>query len=402
LTGSVANTDGASRLDEVYAASVGLYTADKLVEGSGTINPVVYRALTPAIGIEYVHKVVAKAGERYRLNLKNNGGAVYDATFNLSAGTASGAGAEITHLGEGWYECKVTTTAISGVTGNCQLRVFPDAGGHPYTGDGASGLHVNSASLTRAGVEVWGSAEQFGGTVWTRLNLTVASNNTLFRTLSLGGPSAAPLNPFEGLKWAALGTSITAENKYTNALVELTGMVLENLGASGGSIASGLHYGSLDIYDNIPSIDSDADLVTIEAGINDFGTDNSVLGVLGDTTTATFYGALYAAVVAIRSQAPDALIVFFTPYGGDSRFSTYTMFAANGEGDTLAQFQQAVREVANMVGMPCIDVGSEAGFGYLTNTLWTSDGLHLNDAGGARYATYVKAKLNELNLAGLL
>jgi len=42
------------------------------------------------------------------------------------------------------------------------------------------------------------------------------------------------------------------------------------------------------------------------------------------------------------------------------------MFAANGEGDTLAQFQQAVREVANMVGMPCIDVGSEAGF-------WLSD-----------------------------
>jgi len=218
--------------------------------------------------------------------------------------------------------------------------------------------------------------------------------------LAMTPQEAAVANPLASMKWAALGTSITDQEYYTSALVSISGMVLTNLGVSGGSIASGSHYGSLDIYDAVASIPSDTEVVTIEAGINDFGTSNSDLGVLGDTTTATFYGALYAAVVAILAQAPAAKIVFLTPFSGGSGVATHRIGVTNSKGLKLQQFQKAVEEVAAYTGYPCIDVGRAAGIGYFTAATLTSDGLHLNTAGGEAYAAFVFAGLLRLADAG--
>jgi len=282
--------------------------------------------------------------------------------------------------------------------------VYPASGAQPYTGDGVSGLLVNSASMTEDGTELWPLGSVFSGTAWTKADVTVDPDSAIYRTINLSAAETTSTDYFVGKKWAALGTSITDQAYYFTPLETLLGVTGQNLGASGGSIASGAHYGSLYIYNEITNIDAASDLVTIGAGANDFGTGNSTLGALGDTTTATFYGALYASVVAIQAQAANALIVFLTPYGSDSRTAGYTALPSNtnAAGDTLLDFQNAVREVANLLGIPCIDVGGEAGFGYLSNTTWTSDGLHLNTLGGERYADYVKAKLDELAVARLI
>ncbi|TIS62239.1 SGNH/GDSL hydrolase family protein [Mesorhizobium sp.] len=203
------------------------------------------------------------------------------------------------------------------------------------------------------------------------------------------------------LKWAALGDSITIAGFYTSVIASQTGMVLTNLGVSGASLGqSTTAYASFGIYNQIANIPADSEVVTIAAGINDFGAQEVVLGVLGQTTTATFYGALWAAVVAIRTQAPNAKIIFFVPYSGDSTHATHRIMRTNGQGNTLDQFMRAVREVALLTSCAYLDVGGESGLGYFMPASYTSDGLHINAAGGLRYGTYCVEGLRRLKRAG--
>ncbi len=203
--------------------------------------------------------------------------------------------------------------------------------------------------------------------------------------------------PFAGKKWAALGTSITGAGAYTAPLASLLGAVLTNLGVAGASLGQATNgdTGSLVISNQIASIPTDASLVTLESGRNDFAAAAVNLGVLGDTTTATFYGALYNAVVAIRARAPNALIVFLTPYS-DGPGAPGRIGVTNGNGNKIQQFQQAVEDVARYAGCPCVDVGRQSGIGYFTAALFMADDVHPNGAGGARYAAYCNARIKDM------
>jgi lysophospholipase L1-like esterase len=383
----------------------GQMTGWKLIEDAGTGNPSLFRSRAWVSGQEFYFKAILKKAERSRVNLFSTANAPFNVTCDLENGTVSGAGGSIEYLGNGWYACGVAGTANGTGGSNLQCRIFPSTGGHPYTGDGSSGVFVQEITLSVDGSDnVFTFPTDFSNAVWTKQDCTVTAAQALYLGIRYGmGTSAGGggADAFAGKKWAALGTSITAQDRYVPVVAGALGLTSENLGVSGASIASGSHYGSLGIYNEIVNIDADTHLVTIEAGTNDFGTDNSDLGALGDTTTATFYGALYAAVVAIRAQAPDARIVFFTPYSGDSRTSTHRHFRTNTKGHTLRQFQKAVEEVAAFLGLPCIDVGQSAGLGYLTLGPYSSDGLHINAAGGAKFGGYVAEQLREMARAGL-
>jgi lysophospholipase L1-like esterase len=409
VVGAAATSKLGSNYLADFVRAFGEATGDKFIEGSGASqSPSVYRSFTFTNGTAYTFGGDFKAGERARVNLFCNGGAEFGATFNLEDGVVeSGSGASITSLGNGWYRCQQTVTATASTGANLQLRVYPSAGGHSYTGDGVSGLYANDAFLTAGGGNLLSNSANFA-TAWTWQNVSVASNVILFGgTEPFGGGAATPyVDPgaaaWVGKKVAAIGTSVTEQAQYTVPLAAELGCTLTNLGTSGGSIASGSHYGSLYIYNAIASIPTDSEVVTVEAGINDFGTDNSTLGALGDTTTATFYGAIFAACVAIRARATNAKIIFFTPYSGDSRTSTHRILRTNSKGHTLQQFQQAVAESAGYCGFAWIDVGRQAGIGYHTGTLYLGDGLHLNATGGARYAKYVAEQLRDLARGGYL
>lgn len=208
---------------------------------------------------------------------------------------------------------------------------------------------------------------------------------------------------WSGVKVACLGTSITSQNYYTSRLPPIMGITLTNLGFSGGclGIPNPIFYGSQKIYDQIALIPTDTQVVTIEAGTNDFAY-NTPLGALGDTTLSTFYGAIYAACDAIRIRAPNAQIIFFTPYSSGSAVPAHTIFHVNTNGNTLSQFQDAVRAGAAFCGYAYIDVGTQSGIGYFTAGTYFYDGLHLNTTGGNRYAYFVAKYLNDLGVAGLL
>jgi lysophospholipase L1-like esterase len=392
-----------------FVRAFGTATGDKFIEGSGASqSPSVYRSFTFTNGTAYTFGGDFKAGERTRVNLFCNGAALFGATFNLEDGVVeSGSGASITPLGNGWYRCQQVATASASASANLQLRVYPSTGGHSYTGDGVSGLYANDAFITAGGGNLLSNSSNFA-TAWTLQNVSVASDVILFGgTEPYGSGAVVPYvdpgaSAWIGKKVAVIGTSITEQAQYTVPLATELGCVLTNLGTSGGSLASGSHYGSLYIYDAIQNIPTDSEFVIIEAGANDFGTDNSTLGALGDTTTSTFYGAVFAACAAIRTRAAGAKIVFLTPYSGDSRTSTHRILRTNTKGHTLDQFQRAVAEGAGYCGFAWIDVGRQSGIGYHTGTIYLGDGLHLNATGGVRFANYVAEQLRALARSGYL
>jgi lysophospholipase L1-like esterase len=405
---TLSQSTGGGLIEALNRRVFGEMTADEFVEGSGSISPSCYKSVSFASGTAYRLEVEAKANTREIINLFSNAGAIFNCTFNLKTGGVSASGASsptasIEYISNGWYRCIVEVTATASSSSNVQLRVFDAGQAHPYTGDGVSSIYVNKATISVDGVNIFENTDDFGVAYWTKAGLTINSNAALFGGITDG--LSAPARPYSGKKWAALGTSITIGGKYTGPLTTLLGATLTNLGVSGGSIgeATNGHAGSLAIYNAIASIPSDADLVTIEAGINDFGSAWVNRGTIGDTTTATFCGGLRAAVVAIRVQAPNAKIVFLTPYSGGSGTATHRHFVANGNGDYLYQFQDDVEDVARLTGCPVIDVGRQSGIGYDTASLYMPvDGLHLDATGGGRYANYVFKQLSILAEAGML
>jgi hypothetical protein len=89
-----------------------------------------------------------------------------------------------------------------------------------------------------------------------------------------------------------------------------------------------------------------------------------------------------------------------TPYSGGPGHATHKILRVNGQGNTLDQFMQAVRDVANLTGWPCIDVGGGSGIGYFTSALYMSDELHINAVGGLRHGTFDAEEFRRLARRG--
>lgn len=393
----------ALKADTLDAFIFGSQIASTFTEGSGSIAASIYRGVSFTTGQPYEFTVVAKKKQRKRINLYSGGGAVFDAVFNLETGICSGSGSPtMNYVAGGYWECRVSGTTVASTSSNAQIRIYSDTDNIlPRTGDGTSGVAVYSAEFNNNNVVIWKSFD-FTSTDWGTLGITPTSNTEIYGDITGDlTPSATGItHPFTGKKVAIIGTSITAQNYYTSALANQTGAIIQNLGSSGGSLASGSHYGSLAITNQIPSIDTDSNYVLIEAGINDFGTSNSTIGVLGDTTTATFYGALYNAAVAIMARAPSAKIAYLTPYSAASSNATSKHFWTNSNGYNLRQFQNAVKEVANLLAIQVFDVGGESNIGYLTGATYMYDGLHINTAGGVAMGAYIAGKAMEAKNQG--
>lgn len=208
---------------------------------------------------------------------------------------------------------------------------------------------------------------------------------------------AATGNQWAGKRIACLGTSITAGSYWRPVFNTLIGQDTTNLGVSGGSLSSSAGSQPAAIYNQIANIPSDAELVLIECGINDFRT-NATLGTIADTTLATFYGALdktIADVIALNTARP---VCFLLPYGNTDTNYAGTWNTNNNNGVALSAFRNAIIEKCEQAGVPYIDP-ARAGIGGRTASLYLGDGIHPNTAGSNRYANYVYEQLREIPVA---
>lgn len=194
------------------------------------------------------------------------------------------------------------------------------------------------------------------------------------------GLSTAISHPWDGVKYSALGSSITWQaNSFVSVLNTLLGSTGQNLGQSGERITP-----TGDIYTSASQIASDSQLILLDACVNDF-IQGAPLGTIADTTPATFHGALYAIVQDILSANPGRQIVFCTQYG--FVYNSVGWNAANANGVTLVQWNDAIRAAAKRMGVGCCEIDLVSGMGGPLVDTFTTDGLHIdNPVGADRYA----------------
>lgn len=133
------------------------------------------------------------------------------------------------------------------------------------------------------------------------------------------------------------------------------------------------------------------DLVTIGAGTNDFKL-NVPLGSLGDVDdtvfdTNTFYGAYRDLIEFIIKRKPTIRICLLTPLprnnGGYNSWNT-----VNTAGHKLIDYVNAIKEIGEMYSIPVCDMYLNSGFCKWNLGTYTMDGLHPNDFGYEKYASY--------------
>jgi hypothetical protein len=134
----------ASVTADATTAPNGTTTADKIFATATSGNHFVTRLSTVLTG-EFTFSVFAKASEYSILKLQDVNAGVFNGTFDLSAGTASGTGAVIQSVGSGWYRCSVTYTSSGSSVANALIGA-PSTSIN-YTGDGTSGIFVWGAQL---------------------------------------------------------------------------------------------------------------------------------------------------------------------------------------------------------------------------------------------------------------
>lgn len=205
-------------------------------------------------------------------------------------------------------------------------------------------------------------------------------------------------NNWHGKLWSGLGDSITNQQKWQPYVSDRFGLVYQNYGVSGTTIA-GIGTNAMCTDARINAIDINAKLITVLGGTNDW-VQNKALGTISDTTVDTFYGALNVMCQKLMARFPTARILLMTTPYGMYAFDGTNRVTENNLGLTTADYGEAIVKVARKFGLPCVDIYGEAGWNeYNIATYVTDDGayLHPNDEGAKRVAEVLSGKLRQLN-----
>ena len=134
----------------------GTATASKLVEDTST-NTHILQFVNVSVGgtvgdtTPYCFSVYAKAAERTAISLFDNGqsgAGSGNSSFDLSAGTVISGTGQIVAAGGGWYRCIIFPSRTAGTLATPQVRLLgPPGNVNSYTGDGTSGVLLDSAQL---------------------------------------------------------------------------------------------------------------------------------------------------------------------------------------------------------------------------------------------------------------
>lgn len=130
------------------------------------------------------------------------------------------------------------------------------------------------------------------------------------------------------------------------------------------------------------------DVICVFGGTNDFNSAQP-LGTIDDTTSETFYGAVYKLATELRTNYPKALLVFITPMSSAPDYNSgenvkWHQFPQMG-GHTVQDFADAIREVCGYLHIPVVDLFRDSGLNYNyddpVSPYFVSDKLHLTSRG---------------------
>jgi len=221
-----------------------------------------------------------------------------------------------------------------------------------------------------------------------------------------------------GFKVNFLGDSITVgvgvedreHCRYDNRLAAMCGLAeVRNHSISGTRLAHQTVPSEKPHYDlcfcgRAFMMDTDADMVIVYGGVNDYIHGDAPFGEIGDTTPATFCGGVCFLMQYLRENYGDKPIIFLTPartflrHEVDDRYpSTHARKRVSGE--PLVAYADAIIETAKQFNVHVLDLYRELGIDPHDQQqfdTYTADGLHFNDAGHAVIAEKLKVFIEAL------
>ncbi|WP_317334175.1 SGNH/GDSL hydrolase family protein [Streptococcus orisratti] len=215
-------------------------------------------------------------------------------------------------------------------------------------------------------------------------------------------------------KIACLGDSITEGinaggwpwHRYIDQWCKNNGIetTIVNLGIGGTSVCTSSYVtDTLQPFVNrLDTIPSDADVVVIFGGTNDWG-NNATLGTIDDTGTSTFYGAYKHILEWLAINRPNAKVMTMTPlkryYRGDGTVWVNAQTTPNNKGNLLQDYVRAVKEVSDLYAVPCVDLHNDSGLNPVLETVRTrfiGDGLHPTAEGNKKMYPIILDKMRPL------
>ena len=183
---------------------------------------------------------------------------------------------------------------------------------------------------------------------------------------------------WRGKKMNVIGDSIVqgSMGNFVNVIKETLGLnTVNNYGVGGSRLASS-EYDSqyLPVVSRYADMDTDADIVLVHAGTNDYST-QVPLGDDESTNIATFNGALNVVMTGLREMFPDKLIIFN---------SILHRYNDNQLDIKCNEYRNAIKNRCEANHIVFYDAYAYSGFdfqkGYYDHVL-TDDGLHPNQTG---------------------
>ena len=207
---------------------------------------------------------------------------------------------------------------------------------------------------------------------------------------------------WQGKKWVAFGDSISAgfqlddpdTQLYSQLIAKDLGLQLVSgsmhaMNSMGYTVTAGTAVGqhSMPAYVNADK-NTDANLVTVFAGTNDFGRTVAMpLGTMADdANTESFYGRLKFTCDLLSAKYPNALVILVTPLPRhDCEDGTKGTVEPT---KTLVDYADAIRQVAALYSFPVLDLTRESGMQMRSKafrTAYMADNIHPNAAGHAKF-----------------
>lgn len=138
------------------------------------------------------------------------------------------------------------------------------------------------------------------------------------------------------------------------------------------------------VYD----LNKSADIIVVYGAVNDYLHGDAPIGSMGDTTPATFYGAVRFLMNFLRTEYEGKEVVFMTP----ARLFYEDMDGSMPSNDPrkipgalpLLEYTKIIKETAKLYDIPVLDLFENLGIDPTIEEeriKYTSDGLHFNDEG---------------------
>lgn len=173
-----------------------------------------------------------------------------------------------------------------------------------------------------------------------------------------------------------------AEWSYPRRIADIYGCTVHNLGVPGMKIT--------EMHNRLSLIQSDATIVTITGGANDYY-NNGVIGEVGSFDTTTICGALGTIIKGVAEKAPCARIVLISPMiikrnGNISRNYKYQNFTYN-------ELNEAMKTVADYFNVEFIDGTTNGTTNIYNIDKVQCDGVHPTKEYYATIANWLGSKL---------